>query len=182
MAVKGPLYLVRHLAPQVAPGICYGRTDLPCPVDVIEAAIPALHDQLPRGLPMYASPLRRCAGLARALAGEGVIVDARLMELDFGAWEMRAWDAIPKADIEAWAADVAGYRPGGAENVLEMAARIHLFYKDLPMGGAIVICHAGTIRLLSACHRGLDPGAMAQEAAARPHAIAYGEIVILAGV
>jgi alpha-ribazole phosphatase len=44
---------------------------------------------------------------------------------------------------------------------------------------AIVICHAGTIRLLLARARGLALDAMALEAAQRPHAIGYGETVIL---
>lgn len=176
------LYLVRHLAPLVDSGICYGRTDLSCDPEQIAAALPALHAALPAGVPVYSSPLKRCADLASALAGDQVIFDARLAELDFGAWEMRAWSDIPQAEVDAWALDVAAYRPGGAESVLEMARRIHAFHHGLPAGPAIVICHAGAIRLLSACHRGLDPQAMALEAAATPNPIAYGEVVVLGRV
>ena len=43
--------------------------------------------------------------------------DARLAELDFGHWEMQSWDGIPRAEVDAWAADVAHYRPGGGESV-----------------------------------------------------------------
>lgn len=177
--MTGPLYLVRHLAPQVAGGVCYGRSDLACAPESIAAARPLLRARLPAGAPMFSSPLRRCADLAAALVGESVILDARLMELDFGAWELRAWDQIAQVDIDAWAADVVHYRPGGAENVLEMAARIHAFYTQLPGGPVTIICHAGAIRLLAACHRSLDPRAMAHAAAATPNAIAYGEVVIL---
>lgn len=182
MAVKGPLYLVRHLAPQVDSGICYGRTDLACSPEQITAALPALRAQLPAGVPVYSSPLRRCAELARALAGAEVRYDARLAELDFGAWEMRAWTDIPREEVDAWAADMGGYRPGGADSVVDMAHRIHGFYHDLPAGPAIVIGHAGAIRLLTACHQGLDPECMARAAAATPNPIAYGELVLLGRV
>ena len=182
MALIPTLYLVRHLAPQVEAGVCYGRTDLAVAPGRMAEALPALREQLPAGLPVYSSPLRRCAELAAALAGGKVVIDARLSELDFGSWEMRAWDGIPKAEIDAWAADLAGYRPGGAENVTEMAERISAFHAGLPPEPAIVICHAGAIRLLAACRSGLAPRAMAIEAAAKPHAIAYGEIVVMPGV
>ncbi|MCE3604221.1 histidine phosphatase family protein [Massilia sp. P8910] len=176
------LYLVRHLAPMVAPGVCYGRTDLAVDPDLQALALPALRAALPAGVPVFSSPLRRCADLAAALGGAAVRYDARLAELDFGDWEMRRWDDIDRAGVDAWAADMACYRPGGGESVLDMALRVAAFHADcmLPrIPGAIVICHAGTIRLLSARARGLAPEAMALEAAQHPHAIAYGETVII---
>ncbi|MFB9246346.1 histidine phosphatase family protein [Massilia antarctica] len=176
------LYLVRHLAPQVAPSVCYGRTDLAVDPDMQALALPALRAALPAGMPLFSSPLRRCADLAAALGGAAVRYDARLAELDFGEWEMRRWDDIDRAGVDAWAADMAGYRPGGGESVADMARRVSAFHADcmrLPAPGAIVICHAGTIRLLSARARGLAPEAMALEAAQHPHAIAYGETVII---
>ena len=176
------LYLVRHLAPQVAPGVCYGRTDLTVDPRLQALALPALRQRLPLGAPMFSSPLRRCAELAAALGGAAVQYDPRLAELDFGDWEMRRWDDIERAGIDAWAADMAGYRPGGGESVTAMARRVAAFYADCMLSqtpGAIVICHAGTIRLLLARARGLGLEAMALEAAQRPHAIAYGETVII---
>ena len=178
------LYLVRHLAPLVSPGVCYGRTDLDTDPAAQLLALPALRGALPARAPIYTSPLRRCTSLARALGG-AVQVDARLAELDFGSWEMQPWDAISRADIDAWAADVAGYRPGGGESVTAMAARISDFYADLMHAQApqaVVICHAGAIRLLTARAAGMDAAAMAQAAAARPHTIGYGEIVVLDAV
>ena len=111
--------------------------------------------------------------------------DARLAELDFGQWEMRPWDAIVRAEIDAWAADVAVYRPGGGESVIDMAQRICGFYDELlreNLPTAAVVCHAGAIRLLAARARGLAPLAMARHAAEHPHAIAYGEVIMLESV
>lgn len=175
------LHLVRHLAPLVAPGTCYGRTDLAVPAQALALAAPPLRAVLPPDAPVLSSPMRRCVSLAAALAPE-VRYDARLVELDFGSWEMRAWDTIPRAEIDAWAADVARYRPGGGESVTDMAERIAAFYADLMRenwSDVVIVCHAGAMRLLSACSAGLHPPDMAREAAERPHAIGYGEIIVL---
>ncbi|MEO7576872.1 MAG: histidine phosphatase family protein [Massilia sp.] len=176
------LYLVRHPPPIVAAGVCYGRSDLA--VDPREQAriVAALLPHLPEGAPLYSSPLRRCADLAVALDRGPVILDERLMEIDFGSWELRAWDDIGRAEIDAWAADTCGYRPGGGESVLHMATRIAAFHDALLAAGktqAVVICHAGAIRLLRERARGLAPPEMARAAAAASHRIAYGELVLL---
>lgn len=178
------LILVRHPPPLVAPGICYGSTDLDVAPAQLEQTLAALAPQLPADVPLYSSPLRRCAGLAASLSATPIF-DKRLVEMDFGAWEMRPWDDILRADIDAWAADMVTYQPGGGDSVLRMAARIADFYEDLQRqlgndGQAIVICHAGAIRLLSARHAGLPPAEMALQAAGTPHKIGYGEILVLA--
>lgn len=173
------LYLVRHLPPLVEAGVCYGRTDLATDAAAQALALPALRAALPKA-PIYSSPLQRCAVLAEALGNP--VFDARLAELDFGAWEMQRWDDIARSEIDAWAADVAMYRPGGGESVADMAGRVAGFYADLratSVPDAIVVCHAGTIRLCMAQHSGLGVEQMATAAATHPHRIAYGEIVIL---
>ena len=177
------LILIRHPQPLVATGVCYGRTDLAVAPEQLEATLTALAVVLPTGLPLYTSPLRRCAELAARLSSTSTH-DERLVEMDFGTWEMQPWDAIPRADIDAWAADMVNYQPGGGESVLRMATRITAFYADLQRqlgadGSAIIICHAGAMRLLSACHAGLAPEAMALQAARSAHQIAYGATLIL---
>ena len=175
------LHLVRHLAPLVAPGVCYGRSDLEVDPVLNASMAPALRQRLPMGAPLYASPLQRCAQLAAGLHPAPVL-DARLAELNFGSWELRPWADIARADVDAWAADMAHYRPGGGESVAMMAQRVAAFYDELAAGAApeaIVVCHAGTIRLLAARARGLGLAAMAHDAASRPHAIGYGEIIVL---
>ncbi|MCS0585484.1 histidine phosphatase family protein [Massilia pinisoli] len=174
------LYLVRHPQPDVASGLCYGASDVP----VREAELARVHAALaarglPGDLPVYASPLQRCALLAERLALAHVTHDARLAEMDFGAWELRAWSDIPRADIDAWTADLLHYRPGGAENVLDVARRVHAFGADLRAQHALIVCHAGTIRLLAALHGGAPLEQAALHAAQTPHRIAYGDVVVL---
>ena len=114
------LHLIRHPLPLVAPGICYGRLDVAAE-NVPEAAA-ALRAELPSGLPVWTSPLVRCRMLAEALHASPA-VDDRLAEMDFGDWEGRAWDAIARTELDAWAADIAGYAPPGGESPLAVQRR-----------------------------------------------------------
>lgn len=139
------LYLIRHPQPEVAPGICYGRSDLPLRQPWSASALRA---RLPAGVPLVSSPLQRCTELAAALTPEFGI-DERLTELDFGDWEMRAWDDIPRAQIDAWSADPLGFRGHGGESVAQMQARVRLALAALE-GDCVWVTHAGVMKLVLA--------------------------------
>lgn len=180
------LHLVRHPKTPLAADICYGSSDILVEPEALLAAAARLGATLPRRVPIIASPLRRCADFADVLAplleAPAVTHDQRLKEMDFGAWEMRSWNDIPRREIDAWVADLANHRPGGAESVLEAATRIYDWRQDLQRRDdyeLIVVCHAGTIRLLLAAQSGLSLSEAAIKAAEAPHAISYGEVVVL---
>jgi alpha-ribazole phosphatase len=180
------IYLVRHPQPEVASGVCYGSTDLAVSAHERVSVLAALTAMLPADAPVFSSPLRRCAELAESLAAAlgcaKVIHDARLVEMHFGEWEMRAWADIPRAEVDAWMNDLAAHRPGGGESLIEMAQRIRSFHDDLrqrKQEHAVVVCHAGTIRLLRACRPDLSLADMARDAAQSTHKIAFGETLVL---
>ena len=175
------LYLIRHPKPEIVSGICYGRSDILSSEVECELVLPALRAALPADIPVYSSPLQRCALLANHLHPAPVF-DPRLMEMDFGDWELKSWDQIPRAEIDAWAADVSNYRPGGAENVIEMATRVIHFLQDVKniMMNAgqqhlAVVCHAGTMRLMLAYQPAIDPIALAKRVESYPQTIGFGE-------
>ncbi|MEH6438178.1 histidine phosphatase family protein [Massilia sp. DD77] len=175
------LYLARHPQPETLPGICYGGSDLPPTEAGVAATLEALSRQGLHELPVFSSPLRRCAALARRLA-HAPVFDARLAEMHFGAWEMRSWDDIPRAEVDAWSADLLHYRPGGGESVLDVAGRVAAFLGELRAAGleqALIICHAGTIRLLASLHQGGGIEEAALRAAQAAHHIGYGELLVL---
>ncbi|GAB3392767.1 alpha-ribazole phosphatase family protein [Massilia agri] len=176
------LVLVRHPQPEVAPGICYGRSDVAASPSAIAAVSQGLREAgLPGDLPVFASPLRRCAELSAQL-GAPVTFDARLAEMDFGAWEMQTWDAIPRAEVDAWSADLLHYRPGGGESVLDVARRVAAFFDALRQADhprALLVCHAGSMRLLAALHAGGSIEEAALRAASEAHRIDYGGIIVL---
>jgi alpha-ribazole phosphatase len=174
------LILVRHPRTLAAPGVCYGSSDIGVAPDELARVAAQLAASLPAGAPLFSSPLRRCAELAVRLGHAAPAFDARLAEMDFGAWELQPWDTIARAEIDAWAADPVAYRPGGGESVLQVARRVQAFCDDLrgqPFERAIVVCHAGTMRLISACGAGLPLAQTAQLAASTPNHIAYGALL-----
>ncbi|MEO1000762.1 MAG: histidine phosphatase family protein, partial [Pseudomonadota bacterium] len=120
------LTLIRHTTPEVPPGTCYGQTDLDLKPGFAEEA-EAVLAALPPAERLITSPLRRCARLAERIgAARGLlpVPEPRLMEMDFGRWEGVPWDRIPRAELDAWAADFDHARPHGGESVAIFAARV----------------------------------------------------------
>ena len=68
--------------------------------------------------------------------------------MDFGAWEGRPWDAIARAELDAWAADFMDARPHGGESVAMLAARTAaaIAAGRAAGGRTVVVTHAGPIR------------------------------------
>ena len=148
------LILVRHTRPLVADGVCYGATDLDlAPTFDDEAA--CVVAALPPVERLVTSPLGRCRRLAERIgAAQSLVpvVDARLRELDFGRWEGMPWDAIPRAELDAWAADFLHARPHGGESVHMLYERSRSAIADYRATDLshIVVTHAGVIKAVRA--------------------------------
>jgi alpha-ribazole phosphatase len=129
------LVLIRHPATALDAGICYGRSDVPLAGDA-RASSDAVFSRLTElGAPpprtLWTSPLRRCASVAAWLArrcGSPVTADARLQEMNFGAWERLRWDTIDRAALDAWAANFMHARVHGGESVAQFAARVGAWF------------------------------------------------------
>lgn len=148
------LHLIRHPPPDIAPGVCYGRLEIPAKNEMPVAA--ALRASLPPGLPLWSSPLLRCRVLAGLLSPDPVF-DERLAEMNFGVWEGRSWDDIPRAELDAWAADIADYAPPGGESPRQLQQRALEFVAGLEVPEAVIVTHAGVIRMLLAHWQRLPP-------------------------
>lgn len=155
------LWLVRHAAPQVAAGTCYGRLDMAADAGATRASALRLAAQLPPGIRVVSSPLQRCEQLAQALRAERPDLpyktDARLQEMDFGQWEGRAWQAIARGELEAWTRDFASYAVGqDGESVAAFMARVAAAFDALAgQGDAVWITHAGVIRAVELLTQGI---------------------------
>jgi alpha-ribazole phosphatase len=148
------LFLIRHPLPDVASGTCYGRSDLALAADPLACA-EALRPLLPGDAPLFSSPLERCCRLAELLH-PAPRFDERLLELDFGAWEMQAWDAIDRAALDAWAADPLHFTPPGGESVADLRTRVRNFLCELTED-AVLVAHAGVMKLCAAELAGIVP-------------------------
>lgn len=156
------LVLIRHPAVAVPAGVCYGRSDVPLAGDPdaaaagIAARLAGLRAPLPRRV--VSSPLGRCAQVAAALAaahGLDVRHDASLAEMDFGAWELCAWDAIAREQVDAWAADLLHAREHGGESVAQFDARVQSGFDALTgdpdaAPATWAVTHSGVMRVIAA--------------------------------
>lgn len=148
--------MLRHAAVQVAPGMCYGRSDLPADVALTLQAARAAAALVAPGARVRVSALGRARQLAQALRQlrpdlAPATVDARLNEKDFGCWELQPWDAIPRAAVDEWLADFARFPFGGRDSTQAVIARVAEALRatraDLgDSGEAVWITHAGPIR------------------------------------
>lgn len=150
------LYVVRHIRPAIAEGICYGHLDVPIPADhaIAHRAIAA---QLPVQTPVFSSPLSRCSLLAATIDPE-FTTDERLKELHFGRWEGQAWDQIDRTELDPWGNDYIHLAPPEGESLQTLLDRFREFSDELLQSGlpsAIVVTHSGIIRCAMHLYRGV---------------------------
>ncbi len=157
------LWLVRHAQPLVKAGLCYGALDLAADPAATAQTARALADALPTGIMLRSSPLQRCTELAQTLlalrADLSLQTDVRLVEMNFGRWEGRAWDDLPRAELEAWTADFAHYRAGGSgESVTQVMERVGQALDNARCSGLdqVWITHGGVIKAASLLVRGVS--------------------------
>jgi alpha-ribazole phosphatase len=142
------LFLIRHPRPQVDSGICYGQSDVALAEDAAMVAA-RLKPLLPQA-PVFSSPLTRCRLLAQALH-PAPAYDDRLREVHFGAWEMRSWDDIGRAAIDAWTADPLHYDGHGGESVAAVRRRAVACVGEIAAqhDEAVLVIHAGVMKALA---------------------------------
>lgn len=149
------LYLIRHPKPAVDPSLCYGAVDLQLAEDV-EAVADRLVPLLPADARVVSSPLTRARLLAEALAPQ-VTTDARLVELDFGEWEMKPFADIPPEGFDLWGRTLIDFRAPGGELYADMAARVWTAFEAhrAGAGALVIVAHNGPMRALTGTLLGL---------------------------
>lgn len=145
------LYLIRHPRVDVAPGTCYGASDVLLAEDAVEAARRLL-PLLPEACAVVSSPLSRCRKLAEALSSR-VSIEPRFSEMDFGEWEMQHFDRIGREAVDAWATDPFGFRPPGGESARDMSRRVLAALGEIPAsmknGPLVIVAHGGPLRVIA---------------------------------
>ena len=153
--------LIRHTSVDVLPGTCYGQTDVPLRSTFPEEA-KTVCERLTIHLPfdeVYTSPLSRCTRLAAYCGYSDARHDARLLELNFGAWEMQRYDEIRDPHLEEWYADYLHQPATDGESFEEQLKRISSFLDELRKKtyrrvavfthGGVIVCaliYAGLVR------------------------------------
>jgi alpha-ribazole phosphatase len=163
------IYCVRHTAVEIDQHICYGQSEVPL-AESYQADLVTIFKSLPtvEFSRIYSSPSKRCKKLALDLQKsintsemmsslhQSPVFDSRLMELDFGEWELCSWNEITGSKVDAWMNDWIHQRAGGGrgESLLQLVDRVSAFINDIKNGIAgdndtiLIITHSGVIRSL----------------------------------
>ena len=163
------LWLARHAQPLIAPGICYGATDVPADAQATLEAAQILSMALPLGLLVLTSSLQRCELLKHSLQALrpdlSYKTDARLVEMNFGTWEGQRWDAIEQAELARWTDNFGEHACGGAESVGQFMARVGAVWDETVAAGqdSVWITHAGVIRAAALLAQGIRTPSDAQQ-------------------
>ncbi|WP_062057865.1 alpha-ribazole phosphatase [Aquimarina longa] len=153
------IYLVRHTTPNIEKGICYGQSDIGI-TDSFPSEVEKIHQLIPihKVSKIYSSPLQRCKLLAQTF-NITTTYDDRLKEIDFGDWELRAWNHINQTELNPWMEDFVNIQVPNGESYITLQKRIIRFYTSLDTSSdeaIIIVTHAGPMRALLSYLRQTD--------------------------
>ncbi len=144
------VYLVRHTSVDVPIGTSYGQTDVPLKIS-FEAEANETREKL-EGLTfdhVFCSPLSRCSKLAAFCGYPDATRDARLMELNFGDWEMKSWNEISADSYsKQWFDDWVNVPTRNGESFRQLYNRLADFFHDLKTHNYQQVClftHGGVL-------------------------------------
>lgn len=153
------IYLIRHTTPAIEAGLCYGQSDLDVAASFEEEAA-VVRQYVPASIPIiYSSPLQRCSKLARHVFPRGVIrYHDDLKELHCGNWEMQAWDAIPRQELDPWMNDFVNVIIPGGESYMHLYSRTSRCFDTISReeGPIAIFTHGGVIRSILAYISGTE--------------------------
>lgn len=144
------LILIRHTSVNVPLGVCYGQTDVPLnPSFEQEATL--VKERLKAFLPfdyVYTSPLTRCVKLAAYCDYPDAERENRIMEIDFGEWEMKPFATNDDPRLKEWCADYLNVPATGGESFVMQYQRVARFLEELktkPYQRVAIFAHGGVL-------------------------------------
>ena len=98
---------------------------------------------------VFTSPLQRARQTAAPIAaatGAELVVDDRLLELDYGEWDGKKFPDLPPASLAQWRTDPT-FAPPGGESLRAVSARVSAFCAELIDGPTVVaVSHVSPIK------------------------------------
>jgi len=147
------IHLIRHTSPNIKPGICYGQTDLDL-ANTFGEEKDFVHSKLDMPYEaLFSSPLQRCSKLAETIDAKQSQIDERLMEYNFGEWEMRPWNEFKSSQEKQWMENFVDQAAPSGESILTMQARVQSFWSELisqSFSSVAIVTHSGVQRLIHA--------------------------------
>ncbi len=147
------IYLVRHTSVDVAPGICYGQSDVNVRKSFEEEA--SQTKQKLTGLSfdkVFTSPLTRARKLAQYCGYPNAEIDERLIEFNFGDWELESYDRLYKEDehFRLWCSDYLNESSPNGESLMDQVSRVKSFFsmlKNKEYKRICAFCHGGVLAI-----------------------------------
>lgn len=159
------LIAIRHTSVDVPAGVCYGQTDVPLR-DTFEAEAALTRERLQECLAdglqpdaIYTSPLSRCTRLAAYCGYPDALREKRILEINFGRWEMLPFDQIDDPRLQEWYDNYLHVAATGGESFDMQYRRVSEFLDELQekryrrvvmfAHGGVLICaqiYAGILR------------------------------------
>ncbi|SIQ07858.1 alpha-ribazole phosphatase [Alkalispirochaeta americana] len=169
------LVAIRHTRVEKPPGMCLGRTPLPLAESYDQERKVILENlrKIPlAGAIIHTSPLERCRILAGDLGsalGYAVQEDPQLLEFDYGLWDGRPWEDIPREETHPWMENWQTHPTPGGESLPMMIERVRAFCADLPGDTpTLAVTHEGVLRCLEYLFAGSGAGAGLENFFERP--------------
>lgn len=155
------IYLVRHTETICKKGVCYGQSDVGL-AEPLESIFEAIVLQLPPEATLFSSPLKRCMILAEYIQDNIKTIsfekEERLMEMNFGDWEMKNWNDIPPEQLDPWMEDFVNICVLNGESFVALHERVGDFFSKISKEKTdpiIIVAHAGVIRSILCHHTSL---------------------------
>ena len=160
------VYLVRHTSVDVPRSICYGQTDVPLKSSFPQEAA-LVKEKLENLFPdksildaVYTSPLSRCTRLAGFCGYDAAVREPRIMEMNFGDWEMQDYNRIEDPHLKVWYEDWINVRTTGGESFRDQFNRVSEFLQELKGAGkgtVLLFCHGGVLACAKVLSGRMDP-------------------------
>ncbi len=144
------IVLIRHTSVDLPPGVCYGQTDVPLK-PTFEQEAKVVMDKLAKYSSfgaVYTSPLSRCTQLAAKCGYPNAIQDKRILELNFGEWEMQRYEDITDPRLDEWYNDYFNVAATGGESFSMQYRRVCSFLGEvrlLPHDRIAIFTHGGVL-------------------------------------
>ena len=155
------VYLVRHTETICEKGVCYGQSDVGL-AEPFESVFENIVSQLPPEAIIYSSPLKRCVILAEYIQNNIKAIsfekEDRLMEMNFGDWEMKNWNEISPEQLNPWMEDFVNISVSNGESFIALHKRVGHFLSQISKKitkPIIIVAHAGVIRSILCHHTSL---------------------------
>ncbi len=144
------IFLIRHTSVNIGSNLCYGQSNViinPFKQEELEFISKTL--QQSENIEFYSSPLSRCTKLVEILSENNYSTDSRLLELNFGDWELKKWSEIDEDELKKWGDDFVNRKVPNGESYVELQKRVVSFLYEITKKNTnpiAIITHGGVIR------------------------------------